>query len=307
MTDRREYSPPALRGAGRTFHIAGRDIVIGRSAGFWSDLHHRALTVSWPVFFLGAAAVFLVFNTFFAALYSLGTDPIANIPKDSPHSLLYFSIETLATVGYGDMHPQTDWGHIVATIEIFTGMSMMAVMTGLVFTRFSRPQARFLFANNPVVAPFDGMPTLMVRIANARGNIIADATAKLWLVRDEKSLEGLSIRRFHQLELRRQENPLFALSWTLYHTIGPESPLVGCDADTLAAGEAALILTVDGLDESTTQHLMARNTWTHGDIRWNHRYVDVLSRGADGRMRLDYARFHEVVEVAPSAVAVTAG
>lgn len=297
MTDRRDYSMPSPQRPGRTVTIAGRDIVIGRSAGFWSDFHHRALTVSWPMFFLGAAGIFLAFNSVFAFLYWLGNDPIANIPKDSPHALLYFSIETLATVGYGDMHPQTDWGHIVATLEIFTGMSLMAVMTGLVFTRFSRPQARFLFANNPVVAPFDGVPTLMVRIANARGNIIADATAKLWLIRDERSLEGLAIRRFHQLELKRQENPLFALSWTLYHAIDATSPLAGCSAETLASGEAALILTVDGLDESTTQHLMARNTWTHSDFRWNHRYVDVLSRGADGRMRLDYGRFHEVVEV----------
>ncbi len=296
MTDRRERSSFPSRRSGHAAHLAIRDVV-GSSAGFWSDLHHRAQIVSWPVFFVGAATVFLVFNLIFAFLYSLGTDPIANIPKDSPHALLYFSIETLATVGYGDMHPQTDWGHIVATIEIFTGMSMMAVMTGLVFTRFSRPQARFLFAANPVVTAFDGVSTLMVRIANARGNIIADATAKLWLVRDEKSLEGHSIRRFHQLELKRQENPVFALSWTLYHPIGPDSPLRDADAVTLAASAAALILTVDGLDESTTQHLMARYTWSHPDIRWNHRYVDVLSRDADGRMRLDYARFHEVVAV----------
>jgi inward rectifier potassium channel len=117
----------------------------GAPGGFWTDLYHRSMTVYWPVFFGSAAAIFVVLNAVFALLYWLGDQPIANVSPTLPLplSLFYFSIETLATVGYGDMHPQTNYGHLIATVEIFTGMSFLAVMTGLIFARFSRPRARF--------------------------------------------------------------------------------------------------------------------------------------------------------------------
>ena len=101
------------------------------SQGFWTDLYHRSMTVYWPVFFGTAAAIFVALNAVFGFLYSLGHEPIANAAENGPLAYFYFSIETLATVGYGDMHPQTNYGHLIATIEIFTGMSFLAVMTGL--------------------------------------------------------------------------------------------------------------------------------------------------------------------------------
>ena len=142
----------------------------GLGTGFWSDLYHRSLTVYWPVFFGTAAALFVALNAVYAFLYWLGDQPIANVAPNLPLplSLFYFSIETLATVGYGDMHPQTNYGHLVATAGIFTGMCFIAVMTGLIFARFSRPRARFIFAAHPVVTIHQGQPTLMIRVANAR-------------------------------------------------------------------------------------------------------------------------------------------
>ena len=156
----------------------------GAPGGFWTDLYHRSMTVYWPVFFGSAALIFIALNAIFGLLYWLGKEPIANVSPDLPLplSLFYFSIETLATVGYGDMHPQTNYGHLVATVEIFTGMSFLAVMTGLIFARFSRPRARFVFAEHPVVTVHQGQPTLMMRVANARNNTISQANARLWLV-----------------------------------------------------------------------------------------------------------------------------
>ena len=153
-------------------------------------------------------------------------------------SLFYFSIETLATVGYGDMHPQTNYGHLVATIEIFTGMCLLAVMTGLIFARFSRPRARFIFAEHPVVTVQQGEPTLMIRVANARNNTISQATARLWLFRLERMAEGHQLRRYHELKLDRSEHPMFSLSWTLFHAIDETSPLYGLTEHDLAAVEA---------------------------------------------------------------------
>jgi inward rectifier potassium channel len=275
--------------------IGSRDIEArGLAGGFWSDLYYRSMTVTWPAFFASAAAIFGVLNGAFAVIYFLGDHPIANAEPGRFLDLLYFSIETLATVGYGDMHPQSDYGHLVATVEIFTGMSFLAVMTGLVFARFSRPRARFVFARHPIVASHEGQPTLMIRVANARHNTISGATARLWLIRGEQSSEGQFFRRYYELKLQRHENPVFALSWTIFHPIDDGSPLYGQSPDDLARGETLLVLTISGLDDNSAQQLNARQNYSQDDIRWGHRYVDIASNADDGRLLLDYRKFHDV-------------
>jgi inward rectifier potassium channel len=275
--------------------MGGREIEArGLAGGFWSDLYYRSMTVSWPAFFASAAAIFLVLNGSFAVVYSLGDQPIANAIPGRFLDLVYFSIETLATVGYGDMHPQTDYGHLVATVEIFTGMSFLAVMTGLVFARFSRPRARFIFARYPIVAQHEGEPTLMIRVANARHNTISGARARLWLIRGERSAEGHYFRRYHQLALQRSENPVFALSWTIFHPIDESSPLYGASPADLAQNETMLVLTISGLDDNSAQQLNARANYSQDKIRWQHRYVDISSNAEDGRLILDYGKFHDV-------------
>jgi inward rectifier potassium channel len=268
---------------------------LGLAQGFWTDLYHRSMTVYWPVFFGGAALIFVLLNAGFAVLYLLGDQPVANVPPKSLLDLFYFSIETLATVGYGDMHPQTEYGHFIATVEIFTGMCFLAVLTGLVFARFSRPRARFVFADYPVVASRGGDPTLMVRLANARHNTISRATARLWLIRAERTVEGDQLRRFYELKLDRGEHPMFVLSWTLFHTIDKDSPLYGTTPAELEQSDAMLVLNVGGLDDSSAQQLYARHVYPWYDIRWQHRYRDITSISPQGRFLLDYTKFHDVV------------
>jgi inward rectifier potassium channel len=269
----------------------------GAPGGFWTDLYHRSMTVYWPVFFGSAALIFISLNAVFGFLYWLGNQPIANMSTDLPVplSLFYFSIETLATVGYGDMHPQTNYGHIVATVEIFTGMSFLAVMTGLIFSRFSRPRARFVFSEHPVVAKHQGQPALMMRVANARNNTISQATARLWLFRMEYTAEGFQLRRYHELKLERQEHPMFTLSWTLFHTIDENSPLFLMKETDLAKTDSALALNVSGIDDSSAQHLYARKLYSHADILWRHRFQDITSISPQGRLLIDYTKFHDVV------------
>ena len=268
---------------------------LGLSQGFWSDLYHRSMTVSWPAFFGSAAVLFVALNAVFGFLYSIGHDPIANAAQNGPLAYFYFSIETLATVGYGDMHPQTNYGHLIATIEIFTGMSFLAVMTGLIFARFSRPRARFEFANNAVITGHEGRRTLMIRMANVRHNAISRANARLWIIRVERTKEGEQFRRFYELKLDRSDHPIFALSWTLFHVIDTESPLHGLTAADLAESDALLVLNVSGLDDTSSQLLHARHTYSSRDIRWHHRYKDITSVSPQGRLLLDYTKFHDTV------------
>ncbi|MGB9114102.1 ion channel [Bradyrhizobium sp.] len=209
---------------------------------------------------------------------------------------LYFSIETLSTAGYGDMHPQTHYGHFIATVELFTGIFSMSLMTGLIFARFSRPNARLLFANHPVISNHEGKPNLMVRLANERHNIIGNATAKLWLLRNVVSKEGQFLRRFHELPLVRNEHPALALSWTLYHVLDEQSPLYGLNADDFSSLGVSLVVVVTGYDVVAAQTVHARRSYDHTEIRFGQRYADILDNSEDGRIRIDYGRFHETLD-----------
>ena len=266
----------------------------GLRRNFWNDINHRAMTAPWPLFFLAAAVIFFSFNLIFAGLYALGQSPIANTPDGSLIWLIYFSIETLATVGYGDMHPQTHWGHAVATVEIFTGLSFLAVYTGLIFARFSRPTARFMFARNAVIGPENGKQALMVRIANERQNTISGATARLWLLHNVTNTSGNVRRRFTELHLVRTDNPIFALSWTLFHEIDAKSPLHKATHESLAEDQASIILTLTGVDDSSGQNLHARQVYQANQIKWNHLFVDIFENTADGQLLIDYGKLHDV-------------
>src|SRR5882724_2461948 len=200
----------------RVVRLGGREVITeGLNLNFWADISHRCMTASWPAFIGGAAMVFVAFNAFFAFFYWIGDQPISSVPGEAYIDYLYFSIETLSTAGYGDMHPQTHYGHFIAAVELFTGIFSMSLMTGLIFARFSRPRARLLFAENPVISSHEGKPSLMVRFANERHNIIGNATARVWLLKNVVSMEGQSLRRFYELPLVQNEHPALALSWTL--------------------------------------------------------------------------------------------
>jgi inward rectifier potassium channel len=281
----------------RVVRFGDREIVTeGLYLNFWADISHRCMTASWPAFIGGAALVFAAFNAFFAVFYWLGDNPISNVPGGAYIDYLYFSIETLSTAGYGDMHPQTHYGHFIATVELFTGIFSMSLMTGLIFARFSRPSARLLFADNPVISDHEGRPTLMIRLANERHNIISNATARLWMFTNTVSREGQPYRRFHELPLVRSESPALALSWTLFHVIDEDSPLHGLAADDLAASKVSLVTVVSGYDVVAAQTVHARKSYEHADIRFGHRYAEILDTTVDGRLKIDYSRFHETLE-----------
>jgi inward rectifier potassium channel len=263
----------------------------------WQDLYHLTMTVSWPVLFGGFGLCFVGFNIAFAALYYAAPGSIANVNPPGYIGDFFFSVETLATVGYGDMHPQTIYGHTVAAIQIFIGMLYLALLTGVVFARFSRPTARFLFARVGVVRPLDGRTTLMFRAANARQNIIIEATARLRMVYDWQSSEGYRLRRIVDLPLVRNEQPLFILGWNLMHVIDAASPLSGQTTESLALANAIFSLTLSGTDQTTGQILVSRHEYGSGAVRWNHTFVDVITTTDDGAALYDYTRFHDTENV----------
>jgi inward rectifier potassium channel len=289
-------SPSAGKPVGRRIVRLGTRNVIteGMVRPIFHDLFHHFMTVSWPRLFATLGAFFIVFDLLFGFLYYLVPGSIAHLDPAGFAGDFFFSVETLATVGYGEMHPESFYGHSVAMIEIFVGLMSLALITGLMFARFSRPRARFLFTRNAVVRPIAGKPTLIFRAANERQNVVQDASARLRMLRDELTEEGYRIRRIVDLPLLRSQHPMFALGWTIMHVIDDASPLSSETAESLANSNSAFILSLSGTDENTGQILMARSEYSSADIRWNSTFRDILEEAPDGTIHVDYGKFHDI-------------
>ena len=266
----------------------------GMSHSHWHDPYHLLLMLDWPQFFGLTAISYIATNALFALLYLAGGDCIKGARPGSFLDTFSFSVQTMATIGYGAMYPQTDYANLLVSIEALVGLLGVAMATGLMFARFSRPTARVLFSRVAVITPHNGLPTLMLRVANERRNQILEAQIGLSLLRDEVTMEGLSIRRFYDLKLLRSQTRTFALSWIVMHVIDEDSPLYGATPESLEKVQTDIVVTLTGIDETVSQTVHARHYYITDEILWNMRFVDIFSKKPDGRRVLDFNRFHDV-------------
>ena len=207
----------------------------------WRDAYQRLLALRWINFAAFVAAVYIALNLIFAMLYALKPNCIAGMVNGSFAESFFFSVQTLATVGYGHLYPQTLYGHIISTIEIMSGTFLLAVMTGLIFVRFSRPAARIVFSECIVIAPFNGRPTLMLRVGNLRQQSMVEVEFRIMFTRDELIAEGDNFRHFYNLKLAFERLIAWPAALTLRHTIDEQSPLYGVTAESLEAQRALFI------------------------------------------------------------------
>jgi inward rectifier potassium channel len=254
------------------------------------DPYHLAVALTWPQFLAALLALYLSVNVVFAALFWLVPGSVANARPDSFADAFFFSIETLATVGYGEMYPATLYGHVVASAEIVCGLGFTAILTGLTFVRFSRPRAKLVFAANPVVAMHNGKPTLMVRIGNGLAGVLADAAAKLNVLLSETTAEGKLFRRAQELRLERAHIPLFPLNWTLMHVLDERSPLHGYDMARAIEADARVFVTLEARDPTLATSVHEIRTYMPEDIRFGMRYTDAVTIAEDGTPVADLTR-----------------
>ena len=275
----------------------GRFEIVGINLWYshWRDPYHLILTIPWQGFAALIVGAYFSTNVIFALLYLAGGNCIANAQPGSFWDRFFFSVQTVGSIGYGEMYPNTAYANAIVTIESMLSLIGIAMLTGLAFARFSNPTARVAFSNVATIAPHESVPTLSFRTANQRSNQILEAQIKVFLLRDEVTAEGQYIRRIHDLSLIRNQSPSFALSWLALHPISESSPLYGMTPEALVATNSTIIVTLSGVDETVTQMMYARHVYAPQDILWNYRFVNLVCKLPNGDRYLDYKHFHDVV------------
>jgi inward rectifier potassium channel len=262
---------------------------------YWRDPYHLMLTIPWPGFAGVVALGYVCINALFACLYLLQPNSLNGARPGSFEDAFFFSVQTLASIGYGTISPQTTYAGVLMTIEAILSLLAIAVVTGLAFARFAKPTARVMFSRYAVITLHNGMPTLMFRAANQRQNLILEAQAKVYLARDEITEEGIPFRHIYDLNLLREVNPRFSLTWNLMHPIDQSSPLYGVPPERWDQGFPQILVTLLGLDETVAYDIHVRHIYGFSDILWNHRLADVIQFTPRGDRYIDYTRFHDVV------------
>lgn len=258
-----------------------------------SNLYHFLLTTSWRNFLALLIGLYLLANFLFAVLYTLQPDCIGGLQGLGLLGTFFFSVETMSTVGYGAMAPQTLYGHSLMVMESVFGFLLTALATGLTFAKFSQVRARVLFSQ-PVLIHREGAETVLTfRAANERSVQIVDAQVRVSLARDERTPEGQAFRRIYDLKLRRDTSPLFALLWNIYHVIDADSPLYGCTPESLEADRSIVMISLQGLDDALGQVTHSRHAYHWEEVLFNRRFEDVIESNPGGRRRVDYRKFHD--------------
>ncbi len=258
------------------------------------DPYYFAVSMSWKQFGLLFLACEFAINTFFALLYSLQPGSVSSQGTWPLLSNFFFSLETLATVGYGEMYPTTTYGHLVSSFEILVGVIFTAIITGLLFVRFSKPKAKVRYATHPVITRYNGKPTLMLRIGNARNSLLHDTRFHLHALSRNVSEEGLRHASVVELPLLRQRVPVFPVLLTVMHIIDEASPLFGLAAESPDVAELRFFLSLAARDPVIGQEVTDMHTFEGSDILFGVRYVDAI-RATGRKIVADYSLLSDVV------------
>jgi inward rectifier potassium channel len=289
------HKPVTVKAPGADYEIR----IVGDRPAPLRDFYHALLKLPWWATIAAISAAFLVTNALFAAVY-LEVGGVSHAATASFRDAFFFSVQTMGTIGYGAMFPESTAANVVVVGESIVSLLLTALSTGLVFAKFSRSTARFVFTRHAVISPLNGVPTLMFRLGNERGNQIVNAHIRLVMVRTERPIEGGTFYRMLDLQPSRERAMSLSRSWNVQHTIDASSPLAGETPASVVEKEVELQVMVVGTDDITMQMVHASHRYFAKDIVWGARLADVLSETPDGHMLLDLRRFHDVEATAPT-------
>lgn len=286
------------------FDARGRLLIerrgLPRSLGTISrDLYHFLRTSTWTRIWLLFGGLFLAANVVFATVLYLGDAQITSATGFA--DCFWFSIQTMGTIGYGVLAPADTLANVVVTLECFVGIALTALITGVVFARFATAEARVIFSKQCVIHQFDGKPCLMFRMCNARSTAIVEANVRVYVARDERTIEGESFRRIYDLALRRNNSPVFALSWVAYHEIDAASPLYGLTPEVIHASTMSLTVTFQGIDDRLAAGIHTRYAYAATDLVFDRKFADIIRFDPETKVRfLDFERFDDIEPLPPT-------
>ena len=271
----------------RTFHL--------------TDIYHSFMVMRRTHLLLLMIGVYLVINLCFGTLYFIsGSSSLEGVRTDSPinHFLdsFFFSVQTFATIGYGKITPANTFANIIVTLEALVGLLTVALFTGMMFARFSKPSAKIIFSNVAIITTHNGKKQLVFRMSNGRMNQIVEARAIATLSIDETSLEGERHRKLYDMHLERNMSPLFSISWTVRHTLNNDSPLAKLSHEELKNGRAEILVIVSGLDDTYGQTIHSRTSYTADEIISDAKFVDIISRDQEGRIVVSHEKIHDYIK-----------
>jgi inward rectifier potassium channel len=269
--------------------------------------YQALLTISWLGFLGVVSLLYLLLNFLFAGAYVLcGPDALAgpgsHMLGGTLSQAFFFSVQTFATIGYGQIGPNGFAANMLVTIEALVGLMYQALATGLLFARFARPTASIVFSRNAIVAPYAGGRSLQFRITNRRRNQIMELEAQVLFSHVQPEDAGRPVRRYHLLPLERNKVTFFPLSWTVVHPIDEKSPLATRTADDLRREEAEILVLLSGVDETFEQTVHARTSYRAEEIVWNARFGPMfITDPLHGIVGVDIKRLHEIESLSDAA------
>jgi inward rectifier potassium channel len=269
--------------------------------GYWEALsaYHYFITISWPKFLGYVAGAYVVLNALFAAAFvACGAGALTGFSNEGAMErftrAFFFSVHTLATIGYGNIVPVTFAANLMVALESLVGLLGFSIIAGIMFARFARPRAEIAFSKIAVVAPYRGKTALMFRIVNKKRNEIVEMEAKVLLARRKRGGDATD-REFIPLKLERERVVFFPLAWTIVHPIDDTSPLNNCSPNDLRALDAELLILLNGFDETFSQTVHTRSSYKVDEIVWGARFRNMFNPlDSDGTISVDIRKLHEV-------------
>jgi inward rectifier potassium channel len=269
-------------------------IQLGLKKSLFQDVFYRVLKASWLKFTLISGFLYLLINFFFGLIYYFSPAEILNARPHSIWDAFVFSFQTSSTLGYGYLLPKSHLAHAIVMIDTMIGIFYVAIMTGLAFSKFSRPSAQLLFSDKIILTTFDHIPTLMFRVANNRDTHIVDATLNVAALIPYVSKEGHSLRRFYKLPLVSNNNPTFSLSWTAMHQIDENSPLHGLEFSEFEAQSILIFVSFTGIDDILSQTIHSNHRYTSDQFHRASKFTDILTVNEHNSYTVDFEKFHDI-------------
>lgn len=256
------------------------------------DIYHYLISSSWLKIFLCVITLYFLINLVFAFFYWIIPNSISHESK-SFYDAFFFSIQTFSTIGYGSLSPTGIPANILVTFQSAIGIISVALITGIVFSKFSKPTANIIFSNKMILSKIDGKTQLSFRMGNMRANDIVQAKVVLSALIDEVSDNGSSFRKIYDLKLRRSNTPFFKLTWTLFHSLEENSPIF--TSGEIRKDLRAIAVTVTGHDSTFSTTIFARHLYTKDMIEKNKFFKDIMYDLPDGRIKINYEDFNTLV------------